>query len=75
MRRPQFRLRSLFILTALVAVGCLVGPPAWGRLQVVLFPPPTPRTVPYLDGYGRRVLGLRRKATMKPDTTEWCRCS
>jgi hypothetical protein len=25
----QFRLRSLFILTAIVAVGCLVGPPAW----------------------------------------------
>jgi hypothetical protein len=24
--RPQFRLRSLFILTAIVAVGCLVGP-------------------------------------------------
>jgi hypothetical protein len=24
-RRPQFRLRSLFILTAIVAVGCLVG--------------------------------------------------
>jgi len=23
MRRPQFRLRSLFILTAIVAVGCL----------------------------------------------------
>ena len=23
----QFRLRSLFILTAIVAVGCLVGPP------------------------------------------------
>jgi hypothetical protein len=27
MPRPQFRLRSLFILTAIVAVGCLVGPP------------------------------------------------
>jgi hypothetical protein len=25
--RPQFRLRSLFIFTAIVAVGCLVGPP------------------------------------------------
>jgi hypothetical protein len=25
--RPQFHLKSLFILTALVAVGCLVGPP------------------------------------------------
>jgi len=25
MTRPQFRLRSLFILTAIVAVGCLVG--------------------------------------------------
>jgi predicted PurR-regulated permease PerM len=27
MPRPQFSLRSLFILTAIVAVGCLVGPP------------------------------------------------
>jgi hypothetical protein len=27
MPRPQFRLRSLFILTAMVAVGCWVGPP------------------------------------------------
>lgn len=27
MPRPQFRLRSLFILTAIVAVGCLVGKP------------------------------------------------
>jgi len=27
MHRPQFRLKSLFILTALVAFGCLVGPP------------------------------------------------
>ncbi len=25
MPRPQFRLRSLFIVTAIVAVGCLVG--------------------------------------------------
>src|SRR5207253_8448308 len=31
MHRPQFRLRSLFILTALVAVGCLIGPPIWHR--------------------------------------------
>jgi hypothetical protein len=27
MPHPQFSLRSLFILTALVALGCLVGPP------------------------------------------------
>ena len=27
MPRPQFRLRSLFNLTAIVAMGCLVGPP------------------------------------------------
>jgi hypothetical protein len=27
MPRPQFRLRCLFMLTAIVAVGCLVGPP------------------------------------------------
>jgi hypothetical protein len=30
MPRPQFSLRSLFVLTALVAVGCLVGPPIVG---------------------------------------------
>jgi hypothetical protein len=27
---PQFRLRSLFIVTAIVAVGCWVGPPIVG---------------------------------------------
>ena len=27
MKRPQFRLRSLFILTAVVAVACLIGRP------------------------------------------------
>ena len=27
MPRPQFHLRSLFILTAIVAVGCMVRPP------------------------------------------------
>jgi hypothetical protein len=27
MPRPQFRLPTLFIFTAVVAVGCLVGPP------------------------------------------------
>jgi hypothetical protein len=31
MPRPQFRLSSLFILTAIVAVGCLVGPPLRAR--------------------------------------------
>jgi hypothetical protein len=39
---PQFRLRSLFLLTALVAVGCWVGPPAWHRIQPVFFAPPPP---------------------------------
>jgi len=29
MPRPQFRLRSLFILTAIVAVGYVVGLQAW----------------------------------------------
>jgi hypothetical protein len=33
MHLPQFRLRSLFILTAIVAVGCLVGPPAWHHVE------------------------------------------
>jgi len=31
MPRPQFRLRSLFILTAIVAVGCAVWPPLRAR--------------------------------------------
>ena len=31
MPRPQFRLRSLFILTAIGAVGSLVGPPLRAR--------------------------------------------
>ncbi|HVC97923.1 MAG TPA: hypothetical protein VND64_29905 [Pirellulales bacterium] len=35
MPRPQFRLRSLFILTAIVAVGCLVGPIVWRLLPPV----------------------------------------
>jgi hypothetical protein len=34
-RRPQFRLRSLFILTAIVAVGCLVGPPIVREIREV----------------------------------------
>jgi len=34
--RPQFRLRSLFILTAIVAVGCLVGPPIVREVQIRL---------------------------------------
>ena len=35
MRRPQFRLRSLFILTAIVAVGCLVGQWYWRNNRVI----------------------------------------
>jgi hypothetical protein len=35
--RPQFGLRSLFILTAFVAVGCLVGP-------TIVREPPDPAT-------------------------------
>ena len=35
----QFRLRSLFHLTTLVAVVCLVGPPAWEKMLPILFPP------------------------------------
>jgi hypothetical protein len=33
MPRPQFRLRSLFLLTAIVAAGCLVGPPIVRELR------------------------------------------
>jgi hypothetical protein len=35
--RLQFRLRSLFILTAIVAVGCLVGPPIFRHAATVRF--------------------------------------
>ncbi len=40
MPRPrfQYRLSSLFILTAVVAVGCLVGPPAWSWAKATFFP-------------------------------------
>jgi hypothetical protein len=38
MKPPQFSLRSLFLLTAVVAVGCLVGLRVW-RLA---FPLPLP---------------------------------
>jgi hypothetical protein len=30
MRHAQFRLRSFFIITAIVAVGCLIGVGLWG---------------------------------------------
>jgi hypothetical protein len=40
MPRPQFRLRSLFILTAIVAVGCLVGPSIITKVQDWLRPEP-----------------------------------
>jgi hypothetical protein len=36
MSRPQFRLRSLFIVTAIVAVGCWVGLPAWEKLRPMI---------------------------------------
>jgi hypothetical protein len=36
----QFRLRSLFILTAIVAVGCWVGPWVWGKLGLIFPAPP-----------------------------------
>ena len=37
MRRPQFRLRSLFILTAIVAVGCLVAAPVAREVLAMYF--------------------------------------
>jgi hypothetical protein len=33
--RLQFRLKSLFLLTAVVAVGCLAVPPLWGYVGVI----------------------------------------
>jgi hypothetical protein len=41
LRRPQFRLRSLFILTAIVAVACIVGPPIFTALYDYVYPPKT----------------------------------
>ncbi|HVC97532.1 MAG TPA: hypothetical protein VND64_27870 [Pirellulales bacterium] len=35
MPRAQFRLRSLFILTAIVAVGCWAGPPIWAKNSAI----------------------------------------
>jgi hypothetical protein len=35
----QFRLRSLFILTAIVAVACLVGPPIVREVRERFWPP------------------------------------
>jgi hypothetical protein len=32
---PRFRLRSLFILTALIALGCMVGPPILAKNSAV----------------------------------------
>jgi hypothetical protein len=40
MPRPQFTLKTMLWLTALVGVGCVVGPPVWSKL----FPHP-PRSV------------------------------
>jgi hypothetical protein len=47
MPRPQFRLRSLFMLTALVAVGCLVGPPIVREVRARFWPPEPPEQ-PYM---------------------------
>jgi len=60
MPRPQFRLRSLFILTAIVAVGCLVGPPAWERIRPMLFPPapPVPKKTGIRFGFEQATSGV-----------------
>jgi hypothetical protein len=60
--RPQFRLRSLFILTAIVAVGCLVGArvllafdliePVAALLMMVVFLCCTISVVGVFKGYG-----------------------
>jgi O-antigen/teichoic acid export membrane protein len=36
MPRPQFSLRSLFVLTALVAVACWVGAPIIGLVVAII---------------------------------------
>jgi hypothetical protein len=45
MRRSQFRLRSLFVLTGIVAAGCAVGPLIVCEVRAKLFPPPEENTV------------------------------
>jgi hypothetical protein len=59
MPRPQFTLRSLFVLTAVVAVGCLAGPPIIracqrfdARILVIVIP------VVYLLGIAFLIVGL-----------------
>jgi hypothetical protein len=39
MPRPQFSLRSLFVLTAIVAVGCWASPPIVREVRARWFPP------------------------------------
>jgi hypothetical protein len=46
MRRPQFSLSSLFILTAIVAVGCLVGPPIVREVRERFWPLAPPAIAP-----------------------------
>jgi len=60
MPRPQFRLRSLFIVTAIVAVRCLVGPP----LRATFWP--------YIVDEGHftgGLMGLTRTITWSDGTT------
>jgi hypothetical protein len=54
MPRPQFRLCSLFLLTALVAVGCLVGPPIVREVRARMWP-----VYPIIHPDGSIELGLR----------------
>lgn len=39
MPRPQFNLRSLFWLTLVSAILCMVGPPLWREARNRFFPP------------------------------------
>ncbi len=64
--RPQFRLRSLFILTAIVAVGCLVGPPIVREVRARWFPPG-----PLSGDLAAMTVGMLPPLPIEDDITSW----
>jgi hypothetical protein len=55
MPRPQFSLRSLFVITAVVAVACWVGPPIVRKTCARLWPYTTDLEIPAMQtGPGRK---------------------
>lgn len=50
MLRPQFHLRSLFWLTLVVAVGCMMAPPIWRQAVALIEAHRKPAVVRLFDG-------------------------